>query len=150
MGAFKTTWEYNRQIAELKKKAPIDMTFMNFCPFTIAKFARGEKQNKATAKSVHFGIANAAVEAEEAQANTAWAVAEVVTEMQDQQKQNTKEMREMFKTMLTSIPAIQGVLPVQPNTCTKHTKFTHSECPHRKQHHPNCDKCWELKANKDK
>ena len=60
MSSFKQTGEYDAQIREFEACPIANCIFVNFWPFIVNKFAKQTKKSKTTAKSVRFGIANAA------------------------------------------------------------------------------------------
>ena len=61
MSAFKATGKYDAQIREFEAKATTNKTFDRVRPFIVKEFAKRSKQNKTTAKSVGFGIANSTI-----------------------------------------------------------------------------------------
>ena len=61
----KNTGEYNAQIHEFGGRATADKTFDDFRPLIINKYAKHNKQGKSTAKSIAYGIANAAITMEQ-------------------------------------------------------------------------------------
>ena len=63
MSAFKATGKNDKQIYDFDAKPAVNHTFNTFRPFIINKHSKCTKQNRSTAKSVHFGIADGIEEA---------------------------------------------------------------------------------------
>ena len=82
----------------------MDQMFANFRVFMQKEFGKHHKQNKTTAKSVGFGIANSVtnkdIEQIEQLAAQALMIAELANNMQEQIQKKFKEMMELFKAML--------------------------------------------------
>lgn len=155
MTAFKKTGSYDAAIREFEAKAAGNKTFDNFRPYIIAEFARSFKQNKTTAKSVNFGIANTAKHtaeddiAEEA----AWALTEIVNNVQATQNKQMEKQLDMMKDMMEKMFATMSSnkQPINTNNVTPKTGTQRSEpCTHCGSRHRNIARCWELPENASK
>ncbi len=58
LAMFQLSGEFESALREWEVKPTVDQTFANFRVFTQKEFSKHHKQNKTTAKSVGFGIAN--------------------------------------------------------------------------------------------
>ena len=117
-----------------------------FRVFIQKEFGKQHKQNKTTAKSVGFGIANSItdkdVEKIEQLEAQALMIAELANSMQAQSQKQFNEMMELFKATLNS------PTPKTPKTGAEKKK---KKCPHcglEVYHKP--DACYELDANASK
>ena len=140
MSAFKGTGEYDAQIG--------------FRPFIVNEYAKQTKQNKSTAKSVGFGIANSAVTTDFSNndmqaAEAAWAITEVANALQTAQDKQKEHMMEMFKQMMAAMGKGNSNQNNNQNGCNQAGGGSKGKpCKHCKFKHAKPDaKCWELKAN---
>ena len=176
----KATGEYDAALREWDAKAPTNKNLKNFRKHIIDEFNTHSRQNKSTAKSVHFGIANQAMteaaDAEQEAQETIFAIAEAMQAAQDKQ---TERMFEMMKTMMQAFSSNQSKLAeaLQASQATQNDKMlemfkammqnqgnsqdtpanpnnrnrnTHAKCPNCGMRHAKPEDCWELEANKNK
>jgi len=126
----------------------VDQTFVNFCLFIQKKIGKQHKQNKTTAKSVWYGIANSITEKEIDQIEQlkaqAFMIAERAHSMKDESQKQFKEMMESFTvTRVKNLPSPTN--PKNPKTGADKKK---KKCPHcRLEVYHKPDACFELEAN---
>jgi hypothetical protein len=146
LATFHASGEYEPALRDWDTKPKADQTFANFRVFIQKEFGKLHKQNKTTAKSVGFGIANSVTDKEvekieqlEAQALM---IAELANSMQEQNQKQFKEMMELFKAALDK----NSPTPTNPKKSGEGKKK--KKCPHcglEVYHKP--DDCFELDAN---
>jgi len=148
LATFQASGEFEPALREWGVKPKADQTFANFRVFMQKEFGKHHKQNKTTAKSVGYGIANSITDKEidqieqlEAQALM---IAELANSMKDESQKQFKEMMEMFKaTLEKNSPSPTN--PKKPKTGADKKK---KKCPHcglEVYHKPEA--CFELEAN---
>lgn len=106
LSAFEALGEYDAAICKWNAKATADKTFANFCPYIQCEFTKRTKHDKATAKSIGFGIANQVKEDENVPSNAnqaAWALAEVASVMQSASEKKMENLMEMFMKLLEAM-----------------------------------------------
>ena len=87
-------------------KPKVDQTFANFRSFMQKEFGKHHKQNKTTAKSVGYGIANIltdnAIKQMDHLKAQALMIAELANSMQEESQKQFKEMMELFGKSLSA------------------------------------------------
>ena len=148
LATFHASGEYEPALRDWEAKPTADQTFVNFRVFIQKEFGKQHKQNKTTAKSVGFGIANSVtdndVEQIEQLEAQALMIAELANSMKEQSQKQFKEMMELFKATLDK----NSPPPKNPKTGAEKKK---KKCPHcglEVYHKP--DACYELDANASK
>ncbi len=101
LATFQASGEFEPALRDWEAKRKADQTFVNFRVFIQKEFGKQHKQNKTTAKSVGYGIANSITDKEVEQIEQLEAqalfVAELANSMQEQSQKHFKEMMEVFK-----------------------------------------------------
>jgi hypothetical protein len=146
LAMFQSAGDFEPALREWEVKPMVDQTFANFHIFMQKEFGKHYKQNKTTAKSVGYGIANSITDKEAGQIESlevqALMIAELANSMQEQSQKQFKEMMEMFKaTLNTNSPT-----PTIPKGRAGGKKK--KKCPHcglEVYHKPKA--CFELEAN---
>ena len=142
--------KFKSALREWEVAPTADQTFANFRIFMQKEFGKHHKQNKTTAKSVGYGIANsitdnAVDQIDHLEAQTL-IIAKFANSMQEQSQKQFKEMMEMFKAKLDT--------KTSPNTSNPkggEGKKKKKKCPHcgmEVYHKP--ESCYELEANASK
>ena len=148
LATFHASSEYEPALRDLEAKPKVDQTFVNFRLFIQKKFGKQHKQNKTTAKSVWYGIANSITEKEIDQIEQlkaqAFMIAERAHSMKDESQKQFKEMMESFTvTRVKNLPSPTN--PKNPKTGADKKK---KKCPHcRLEVYHKPDACFELEAN---
>jgi hypothetical protein len=150
LATFQASGEFESALREWEVKPNLDQTFANFRVFMRKEFGKHHKQNKTTAKSVGFGIANSVTDKDIEQIEQlevqALMIAEFANSMQEQSQKQFKEMMEMFKEKLDA-----KSLPDLRNPKGGEGKKQKKKCPHcgmEVWHKPEA--CFELEANASK
>ncbi len=101
LATFQASGKFEPALRDWEAKPKADQTFVNFRVFIQKEFGKQHKQNKTTAKSVGYGIANSITDKEVEQIEQLEAqalfVAELANSMQEQSQKHFKEMMEVFK-----------------------------------------------------
>ena len=135
--AFKHIGKYNRAIGQFEAKPANEQTFEAFCTFIILEYARWNKHNHATVKSVGNGIIISMQKKSEEKKVTedaAWAVAEIVQHVRavhDKQIEHfMAKMHEMLKKLIITVN--------NKNTSNGQNDGSNHwcQCPHCRCHHP--------------
>jgi hypothetical protein len=88
---FQASGECKTALHKWEAKAKVDQTFANFCVFMQKEFGKHYKQNKTTAKSTGFGIANSITDKDVEQIKQlkaqALMIAELANSMQEQESE---------------------------------------------------------------
>jgi len=151
LATFQASGEFEPALRDWEAKPTADQTFVNFRVFIQKEFGKQHKQNKTTAKSVGYGIANSITDKEVEQIEQLEAqalfVAELANSMQEQSQKQFKEMMEVFKaTFEKNSPSATN--PKNPKSGADKKK---KKCPHcgiEVYHKPEA--CFELEANASK
>ena len=151
LATFQASGEFEPALRDWEAKPKADQTFVNFRVFIQKEFGKQHKQNKTTAKSVGYGIANSITDKEVEQIEQLEAqalfVAELANSMQEQSQKQFKEMMEVFKaTFEKNSPSATN--PKNPKSGADKKK---KKCPHcgiEVYHKPEA--CFELEANASK
>jgi hypothetical protein len=148
LAAFQASGEFEPALRDWEAKPKTDQTFVNFRVFIQKEFGKQHKQNKTTAKSVGYGIANSITDNEIDQIDQlevqALFVAELANSMQEQSQKQFKEMMEMF----TATFAKNSPSPTNPKNPKLGADKKKKKCPHcglEVYHKPEA--CFELEAN---
>jgi len=148
LAAFQASGEFEPALRNWEAKSKADQTFVNFRVFIQKEFGKQHKQNKTTAKSVGYGIANSITDKEIDQIDQLEAqalfVAELANSMQEQSQKQFKEMMEMF----TATFAKNSPSPTNPKNPKSGADKKKKKCPHcglEVYHKPEA--CFELEAN---
>jgi hypothetical protein len=143
-GFARKSGEYEALLREFEAKAAADRTFANFRPGFIAEFAKRSK-HKDTARSVGFGIANAATTAPPEESEAMLALATIAQVLQEGQNKQMQELMAQFTAALKDLPGSTAPAPApQPKPPRVQTYPT---CPHCQKKHLKPESCWELEAN---
>jgi hypothetical protein len=151
LATFQASGEFEPALHNWEAKPKADQTFVNFRVFIQKEFGKQHKQNKTTAKSVGYGIANSitdkVVEQIEQLEAQALFVAKLANSMQEQSQKQFKEMMKMFKaTFEKNSPS-----PTNPKNPKSGVDKKKKKCPHcgmEVYHKPEA--CFELEANASK
>ena len=104
LATFQLSGEFESALHEWEVKPKVDLTFANFRVFMQKEFGKHHKQNKTTAKSVGFGIANSVTNKDLEKIDQlkaqALMIAELANNMQKQSQKQLKDMMELFKATL--------------------------------------------------
>jgi hypothetical protein len=146
LATFQSAGKFKSALCEWEVKPTADQTFANFHIFMQKEFGKHHKQNKTTAKSVGYGIANSITDNTVNQINhlevQALIIAELANSMQEQSQKQFKEMMEMFKATLKA----NSPTPTTPKVNAGGKKK--KKCPHcglEVYHKPKA--CFKLDAN---
>ena len=146
LATFHASGEYEPALRDWEAKPKADQTFANFRVFIQKEFGKQHKQNKTTAKSVGFGIANSVTDKDVEQLDQleaqALLIAELANSMQEQSQKQFKEMMELFKATLDK----NSPTPTNPKKNAEGKKK--KKCQHcglEVYHKPEA--CFELEAN---
>lgn len=148
LATFHASGEYEPALRDWEAKPKSDKTFVNFRVFIQKEFGKQHKQNKTTAKSVGFGIANSVTDKNTEQIDQLEAqaimIAELANSMQEQNQKQFKEMMDLLKATL-------GKNSSTPKNLKSSTEKKKKKCPHcglEVYHKP--DACYELEENASK
>jgi hypothetical protein len=146
LAMFQLAGKFESALREWEVKPTADQTFANFHIFMQKEFGKHHKQNKTTAKSGGYGIANSITNNTVNQINhlksQALIIAKLANSMQEQSHRQFKEMMEMFKVTLNA----NSPTPTTPKGGAGGKKK--KKCPHcglEVYHKPEA--CFELDAN---
>ena len=150
LAAFQASGEFEPALRDWEAKPKTDQTFVNFRVFIQKEFGKQHKQNKTTAKSVGYGIANSITDKEVEQIEQLEAqalfVAELANSMQEQSQKQFKEMMELFKAKLDAKSLPDPSKPKGGEGKKQKKKCQH--CGMEVYHKPEA--CFELEANASK
>ena len=149
LATFQASGKFESALCKWEVKLKVDQMFANFPVFMQKEFGKHHKQNKTTAKSVGFGIANSVTDKNIGQIEQlkvqALMIAELANSMQEQSQKQFKEMMEMFNAKLDAKTSPNPSYPKGGEGKKK------KKCPHcgmEVYHKPEA--CFELEANASK
>ena len=129
LATFQASGEFEPALRDWEAKPKADQTFGTFRVFIQKEFGKQHKQNKTTAKSVGYGIANSITDKEVEQIEhleaQALFVAELANSMQEQSQKQFKEMMEVFKATFEKPPS-----PTNPRNPKSGADKKKKKCPH--------------------
>ena len=158
--SFRKAGEYNEAIARFEAKAVTQQTFDVFKTHMTKEFATHSKQNKASAKSVQFGIANKVHEEDASRlTDDNKALIDIINALQGAKKpdDNDKRFEDFMKATTDTLKALTDKMAKMGHSNNSNSS-NHSgggkkmRCKHCNLNHPRVAEkdCWTLESNKDK